>query len=417
MHVMFIHPNFPAQFGHIAWYLKTQLGWDATCVTSIDTRHLNLPFTHINYKVYEGPQPTVFYNPNDVQTLLDHLLAVYKGLRGVPEIRPDLVVGHMSYGTMLYLRNLYDCPFVGYFELLPPPFWTDALALRKEFPPPEATRLFNATFHALTYLHLHAVDAVYTPTHYQMSTAPKELHYKFRVIFDGVDADFFQRRPLPRPYEFHGRTIDADTRVVTYVSYGLESARGFDIFMQVAKRIYQTMANVVFLVAGAERTYYGHDLHHIGPSSFKQWVLSRGDYDLSKFHFLDVIPIADLATLFSLSDVHIYLTTPYILSWSLIQAMSNQCAIVGSATAPLQEAIDNGAHGLLADFYDVDGLADLAIKVLNDPGQHRHLGVAARARVLERYEARKCIGQLVEYFQEVQMRRTDSAFANLVRKT
>src|SRR5580698_4192028 len=69
MHVMFIHPNFPAQFGHIAYYLKTQLGWDATCVTSIDTSHLNLPFTHLNYKVYEGPQPTVFYNPNDLQTL------------------------------------------------------------------------------------------------------------------------------------------------------------------------------------------------------------------------------------------------------------------------------------------------------------------------------------------------------------
>src|SRR5260370_13729342 len=216
MHVMFIHPNFPAQFGHIAYYLKTQLGWDTTCVTSIDTRHMDLPFTHINYKVYEGPQPKTFYNPSDLKTLLDHLTAVYKGLRGVPQIRPDLVVGHMSYGTMLYLRNLYDCPFVGYFELLPPPFWTDALTLRKEFPPPEGTRLFNATFHTLTYLHLHAVDAIYTPTYFQMGTAPKELHHKFRVIFDGVDAEFFQRRPLPRPLEILGRTILREPQLVTY---------------------------------------------------------------------------------------------------------------------------------------------------------------------------------------------------------
>ncbi len=417
MHVMFIHPNFPAQFGHIAYYLKTQLGWDATCVTSIDTSHMTtLPFTHLNYKVYEGPQPKVFYNPSELKVLMDHMMAVYTGLRSVPQIRPDLVVGHMSYGTMLYLRNLYDCPFVGYFELLPPPFWTDALALRKEFPPPEGTRLFNATFHTLTYLHLHAVDAVYTPTRYQMTTAPKELHHKFRVIFDGVDTEFFQRRPLPRPFTFRGRTIDKDTRVVTYVSYGLESARGFDIFMKVAKRIYQEVPNVVFLIAGSERTYYGHDLHHIDKPSFKQWVLAQDNYDLSKFHFMDMIPTQELSTLFSLGDMHIYLTTPYVLSWSVVQAMSNQCTIIGSATPPLQEAIDDGVHGLLAGFYDVDGLAERSIRVLKDPEQYRHLGNAARERVLERYEMRKCITQLVDYFKEVRNRRTDSAFTSLVRK-
>ncbi len=409
MHVMFIHPNFPAQFGHIAYYLKTQLGWDATCVTSVDTRSLQLPFTHLNYKVYEGPQPTVFYNPNDLQTLMDHMMAVYKGLRSVPQFRPDLVVGHMSYGTMLYLRNLYDCPFIGYYELLPPPFWTDALALRKEFPPPEATRLFNASFHALTYLHLHAVDAIYTPTHYQMGTAPKELHHKFRVIFDGIDTEYYQRRPLPRPFEFRGRTIDKDTRVVTYVSYGLESARGFDIFMKVAKRIYQEMPNVVFMIAGSDRTYYGHDLHHINKPSFREWVLSQDSYDLSKFHFMGMIPTSELSTLFSLGDVHIYLTTPYVLSWSMVQAMSNQCTIIGSATAPVQEAIDDGMHGLLADFYDVEGLAARALKVLKDPEQYRYLGDAARARVLDRYEGRKCIGQLVEYFKEVSDRRKGQA--------
>src|SRR5207253_203868 len=120
---------------------------------------------------------------------LDHALAVYKALRSAPQIRPDLVVGHMSYGTMLYLRNLYDCPFVGYYELLPPPFWGPGMVLRPEFPPPEGVRLFNATYHTLTYLHLHAVDAVYTPTHYQRGTAPAELCPKVRVIFDGVDGE------------------------------------------------------------------------------------------------------------------------------------------------------------------------------------------------------------------------------------
>lgn len=401
MHVMFIHPNFPAQFGHIAHHLATTRGWQCTVVTSIDTTHLQLPFVHINYKLTPGPQPKVFYNPDSLQGHFEHLAAVYRSLRSLPQIKPDLVVGHVSYGTLLYLRNLYPGPFLGYYELLPPPFWSNELVLRPEFPPPEGVRLFNATYHALTYLHLHAVDACYTPTQFQLNSAPPELRHKIRVIFDGMDTEFFKRRTVERPVEFMGRTIPANTRIVTYVSRGLESIRGFDIFMRVAKRICDVMPNVIFLIAGEERTNYGHELHHIGQPSFKQYVLSKDKYDLSRFHFLGRIPTNDLVTLYSLSDLHVYLTAPFVLSWSLVQAMSAECTILGSATAPVQEAIDHSTHGLLENFYDVDGLARQALQVLRDPPAFKHLGVNARARVVERYEKAKCINELVTYFETV----------------
>ncbi|HEV3004967.1 MAG TPA: hypothetical protein VGX78_10925, partial [Pirellulales bacterium] len=281
MHVMFIHPNFPAQFGHIAQHLASTRGWPCTFVTSVDTSHHQLPFAHVNYRLAPGPQPKTFYNPNSLQVLIDHLGAVYRCLRALPQIKPDLVVGHVSYGTLLYLKNLYPTvPFVGYFELLPPPFWSDALALRPDFPPPENVRLFNATYHALTYLHLHAVDSCYTPTRFQLGLAPAELRHKIRVIFDGLNTEFYRRRPMARPASFRGLTIEPGTRVVTYVSRGLEAIRGFDIFMQVAKRICRELPDVLFLVAGEERTNYGHEGHHIGQQSFKQYVLSRDDYDL-----------------------------------------------------------------------------------------------------------------------------------------
>jgi glycosyltransferase involved in cell wall biosynthesis len=170
--------------------------------------------------------------------------------------------------------------------------------------------------------------------------------------------------------------------------------------MKVAKRIAAEVSDVVFLIAGEERTNYGHEAHHIGNQTFKQYVLSQDAYDLTKFHFLGRIPPQDLITLFSLSDLHIYLTVPYVLSWSLVQAMSMSCTILGSATAPVQEVIEPEEQGLLADFYDIDGLAAQALRVLRDPEQFRHLGAAARARVLERYEKRRCIHQLVYYFQE-----------------
>src|SRR5262249_25586780 len=162
-----------------AQHLAVTKGWKCTVVTSIDTTTYQLPFVHINYKVNPSqPQPKVFYNPDSLQGHLDHLVAVYRSLRSVPQIKPDMVVGHISYATLLYLAHLFRCPFVGYFELLAPTFWTDALVMRPEFPPPEGVRLFNATYHALTYLHLHAVDACYTPTQFQLHTAPPELRHK-----------------------------------------------------------------------------------------------------------------------------------------------------------------------------------------------------------------------------------------------
>jgi glycosyltransferase involved in cell wall biosynthesis len=171
--------------------------------------------------------------------------------------------------------------------------------------------------------------------------------------------------------------------------------------MKVAKRISREISDVIFLIAGDERTYYGHELHHMGGRSFKQVVLSQDSYDPRQFVFLGSIPPQDLATLFSLSDLHIYLTVPFVLSWSMIWSMAAGCTILGSRTAPVMESIDDGVQGLLADFHDVDALTDKALQVLRNPQAHRHLGEAAHQRVLERYEVTRCISELVKLFEAV----------------
>lgn len=411
MHVMFLHPNFPAQFGLLAHYLSTQLRWHCTYVTSVDTTSLQLPFNHINYRLNDTePQPKVFYNPDSVQGLFDHMTAIYRGLRGVPEIRPDLVVGHMSYGTMLYLRNLYDCPFVGYYELLPPPFWGDGMVLRKDFPPPEGVRLFNAGYHTFTHLHLNCCDAAYTPTAFQSSTCPMEWRHKLRVLHEGIDCQFFH--PRQRPTTFRDRAFDAKTKVVTYVSRGLESVRGFDVFMRAAKKISEARDDVVFLIVGAERTNYGHELYHIGGQSFKQWVLSKDTYDPAKFVFLDLVPMTDIAQLFNLSDVHISLTVPYTVPASLLQAMASGCPVVGSATPPIEEFIDDGEQGLLADFHDADAVAEQALRLLADPELAKRMGANGRQRITERYDLGACLQRLVLFFEEFRksVDATDAAF-------
>lgn len=414
MHTLFIHPNFPNPFVPIAHYMM-QHGGSVSLLTSVDTSGLALPFNHLNYRLGEGPIPRTFRNPENLSGLMDHLMAVYKGLRAMPQLKPDLVVGHMSYGTMLYLRTLYSCPFVGYFEVLPPPFWTEAMNLRKEYPAPEAVRIFNATYHSLTHLHLHNVDGAYTHTHYQRSTAPAELQHKIQVIPEGIDCDFFKPEVHQRPLEFRGISIGNTTKVITYVSPGLESVRGFDLFIQSARIIARAVPDAIFLIAGEERTLYGHELFYLQGKSFKQHVLAQAgdDLDPQRFHFLGIIPVADLKTLYQLSDVHFYLTVPHLISTSLLQAMASGCVIVGSATEPVKELIKNEQEGLLTDFYDIDGLARRALAILSDKETFAVLGQGARQRILDNHEQIACLKRLETYLSTFCDATRDALFASL----
>src|SRR5262249_28935160 len=147
-------------------------------------------------------------------------------------------------------------------------------------------------------------------------------------------------------------------RVVTYVSRGFESIRGFDIFMQAARRIYQQRSDVVFVVVGEDRICYGGDEEFIGQKSFKQWVLARDDYDLSRFIFTGSVPIGTLVQLFALSDLHIYLTVPFVPSWSLLNALACGATVLASNTPPVCEVIEHAKTGLLVDFFDVEGIAE-----------------------------------------------------------
>src|SRR5262249_42661116 len=149
---------------------------------------------------------------------------------------------------------------------------------------------------------------------------PPLYHDKVRVIFDGIDTAVWFPQPEARhePRTLGNLTIPAGVKVVTYATRGMESMRGFDIFMKAAKRLCDRRRDVIFLIAGQDRVCYGGDEKFTGGKTFKEWVLSQDDYDLSRIFFLGLVPTATLARLFALSDVHVYLTVPFVLSWSLV---------------------------------------------------------------------------------------------------
>jgi glycosyltransferase involved in cell wall biosynthesis len=328
-----------------------------------------------------------------------HAQAVYETLKGLPDIKPDVVVGHCGFGTALFLADLYRCPLIVHCEFFERP-GKPLLFGRREFPPSDMDLLRARASNATNLLNLQTCTAGYSPTDWQRSLFPAEYQHKIVTIFDGIDRTLWQRRAASRRIG-NLPQIPAGARVVTYVSYGLEALRGFDIFMKVAKRISETRSDVVFIVVGADRVQYGDDLQFIRAPTFAQHVLSQDNYDLSRFLFTGQILEEQLVQILSLSDVHIYLTMPFVLGWSLLDALACGCTVVASDTAPVREVIEHEQNGLLADFYDVDGLARLVLQVLDEPEEYRPLGQAGIRLVDEKYSLAKTAPQMMELFERV----------------
>jgi glycosyltransferase involved in cell wall biosynthesis len=410
MHVLFVHKEFPGHFGHIARYLAEQYGVECTFVyRNIPQRFQGrLPAAidkGIRLILYQsrGASPDTHFCNLHTEISMWHAQAVYETMKGFPEIKPDVVVGHCGFGTALFLADLYPCPLIvhcEYFEQPGKPF----LFSRREFPPSELDLLRARASNATNLLNLHACAAGYSPTAWQRSLFPAEYQHKIVTIFDGIDRAVWQRRPATRRIA-NLSPIPDGMRVVTYVSYGLEALRGFDIFMKIAKRIGEARQDVVFIVIGADRVQYGEDLRFIRAPTFAQHVLSQDHYDLSRFLFTGQILEEQLVEVLSLSDVHIYLTMPFVLGWSLFNALACGCTVVASDTAPVREVIRHEQNGLLADFYDVDGLVRLALQVLDDPEKYRPLGQAGIRLVDEKYSLAKTAPQMMELFERVHQAR------------
>lgn len=403
MHVLFVHQNFPAQFGHIAGYLAKEKGFRCTFISEKPSERAG-GIERIQYRTRGGATAKNHYCSRTFENAIWHTHAVYETLKARPDIKPNLIVGHSGFGSTLFLRELYDCPTINYFEYFYRPVQSD-MDFRPDFPSSELNRIRACARNAMLLLDLESCDAGYSPTKWQRSRLPALFHEKVRVIFDGVDTELW------RPYEgiprqLGNRTIPDAMRIVTYVARGFESMRGFDVFMKVAKRLCDRRQDVIFIVVGEDRLCYGGDDKVTGEKSFKDWVLKQDDYDLSRFIFPGRIPPPALARLFSISDLHVYLTVPFVLSWSLMNALACGTTVLASDTEPVREMIEHEKNGLLADFFDVDGLAATAERVLDAPGEFRHLGQSGLEMIRSRYSLPDCLAQMLELYREVLNRAT-----------
>ncbi len=392
MHILYIHKAFPPQFAPMARALAGSSGWTCTFLSRKPDQILD-GIRNLQYEApEEGPRPW----DAAFQYQLAHSVGVAQAIRK-HGLRPDLVVAHSGFGSSHLLPSVLECPVLNYFEYFTKALCNDML-FRREWRHPLWYYYWRRTTNAMTLLDLQSCTGGYSPTQWQRSTFPAEFQHKIQVLFDGVDTDTFVPRPAAPRRHWAGREISPTTRVVTYVARGLEAVRGFDIFMKVAKRIYTERPDTLFLVAGSERVCYGTDLELLGTTSFKKWVLEEDEYDLSKFVFLDWIPVDELVELLHLSDLHIYLTTPFVLSWSLFNALACGATVLANDVEPVCEILKENVNGLLADFYDLEALAAKALEVLKDPEAYRPLGRAGSELMESSYSMRAMLPKFASYF-------------------
>ena len=242
------------------------------------------------------------------------------------------------------------------------------------------------------------------PTQWQKAQFPKAFHQKLSVLFDGVDTDFFQP-PYPEqpeknaPLVLPNLDLSRVDEIVTYVSRGMEPYRGFPQFIESLAYVLERRPHCHVVIVASERVCYGKALPE--GKTYKDWMLEQVSLDLSRVHFVGTLPYGEYVKVLKASAVHVYLTRPFVLSWSMIEAMSTGCLVLGSNTAPVAEVIRDGVNGLLFDFFSPKQIADRIDEVLDHPTRMVELRKNARQTVLEKYALAKLLPKHLQLIQDV----------------
>jgi glycosyltransferase involved in cell wall biosynthesis len=386
MRILFAHSSFPAQFAHLAANLAADPAHDVAFISSTAARRIpGVRLRKITATRKASPSTHHYLQPQENAVLLGQA-AFRECERLISEgFRPDVIYAHAGFGPGLFLKDVFpDVPLIGYFEWFYKGEHSDADFLTRHGLSADV-RLRIRMRNAGILVELTQCDRGVCPTAFQRSQFPPEFQRKLVTLHDGVDTDFF------KPVDSSGERprlpvagLPEDAVILTYTARGLEPYRGFPQFMQALALIQQRNHQVHAIIAGADRVFYspsppaGH--------TYKTLMLQRLPHlDHRRLHFVDFLDLDSYRSVLQASAVHVYLSVPFVLSWSLIEAMATGCAIVGSDTAPVREVLKDDVSGLLADFRNPEAIADRVTQILSNADLARRLGAAARRHAVNRF--------------------------------
>jgi glycosyltransferase involved in cell wall biosynthesis len=326
---------------------------------------------------------------------------------------PDAIIAHPGWGESLFLKDVWPDSALGiYCEYFYRSRGAD-IGFDPEFPdngPAEVCRLRLKNFNNL--LHFDTAAAGLSPTQWQASTFPDRFRERITVIHDGINTPEVAPNPgaaLTVKTTLGERTFTRRDEIVTFVNRNLEPCRGYHQFMRALPELQQRRPHAHTLIVGGDEVGYG--ARPPGGRSWKRIFFDeiKDRIDLSRVHFIGRILYPQFLALLQVSTVHAYLTYPFVLSWSLLEAMSTGCAIVASDTAPLREAIRHGETGQLVDFFSPQELALETARLLGDAAERARLGANARAFAMANYDLKTvCLPRQIEWVHALVRRRAAS---------
>jgi len=243
-------------------------------------------------------------------------------------------------------------------------------------------------------LSLEAADIGICPTQFQKHTFPQEFQYKLNLIHEGINTELAKPNEKASYQLPNGVILTAADEVITYVSRNLEPYRGFHQFMRAVEIICQRRPNAQILIIGGDDISYGRKLAK--GKTWRQIMLKELRIDESRVHFLGKVPYQQYLQALQISSAHIYLTVPFVLSWSMLEAMAIECAVIASNTSPVREVIKHDKNGLLVDFFSPTEIADVVDKLLDNPKKYQKMRQAARKIILDKYTIQQGIQQYID---------------------
>jgi glycosyltransferase involved in cell wall biosynthesis len=401
MRVLFLHPNFPAQYRHVA----TVLGHDPKNQVVFGTKNerpeWKIPgVKKALFNPSRDPHPGTHHYVRPLESAVLYGQAVFRMADQLKEqgFVPDVICGHSGWGPTLFVKDAFPgVPLLCYFEWFYHAYGSDA-----NFDPSDPLSIDDVARirikNAPILVDLYSCDWGLSPTYWQRSQFPPEFQSKISVMHDGVDTDYFKPNPgaklvLPNLDLSH---VD---ELVTYVARGMEPYRGFPEFIESVAYIQERRPNCHVVVVGSDRVCYGKSLPD--GKSYKEHMLEKVPLDLSRVHFVGALPYGQYLKVIQASQAHIYLTRPFVLSWSMIESLSTGCLVIGSDTQPVREVIEHGKNGLLADFFSPQEIADRVDEVMDHPDRMAELRKNARQTVLERYALKDLVFRHIQLIEDV----------------
>ena len=409
MNILFIHQNFPGQFKFLAPALAAN---PAHTVVAMTMQTVNVDnwqgIRLVAYNASRGTTPNVHPWVSDFETKTIRAEACFRAALKLRSegFTPDVIVAHPGWGESLFLKDVWPAAKLGiYCEFFYHPHGAD-VGFDPEFPVTDEGDVCRLRLKNLNnLLHFEVADAGISPTSWQASTFPEPFRSNITVVHDGIDTDALT------PNEAVSLTLNGklvltrQDEIITFVNRNLEPYRGYHILMRALPELLKRRPKARVLLVGADDVSYG-----ARPQDGKKWkdifaaevrpLISEADW--SRVHFLGHVNYQHFIPMLQLSTVHVYLTYPFVLSWSLLEAMSVGCAIVASNTQPLHEAIRHDETGRLVDFFDVAGLVNEVCALLDDSAARARLGTAAREFAKSTYDLKTvCLPQQLQWVESL----------------